>query len=151
VGAQYGYDALVAAKLTGAPVASFECDPQAVEVIRRNLDANPQLGGLIHVEEAFVGAGAGQLRLDDFAERWGAPGFVKIDVEGGEADVLRGAARLLRSTHPSLLVEVHSVDLEQECADLLTQAGYRLSVVNQRRLLRDHRPWAGHNRWLVAV
>lgn len=33
-------------------------------------------------------------------------GFIKIDVEGLEASVLRGAERLLKSCHPNLLVEI---------------------------------------------
>ncbi len=42
--------------------------------------------------------------LDSFG--WSNVGFVKIDVEGAEAAVLRGGARLLVEQHPNLLVEI---------------------------------------------
>lgn len=46
--------------------------------------------------------------LDLLAERFGAPDLVKVDVEGAEAEVLKGAAGLARTVGPRFLVEVHS-------------------------------------------
>lgn len=63
--------------------------------------------------------------LDWLSERRPAPGLVKIDVEGVELDVLKGARELLRQRRPSLLCEVfgeHSADV----AALLKGEGYRL-------------------------
>src|SRR5579872_3092207 len=42
--------------------------------------------------------------LDDF--NFSRVGFIKIDVEGYELSVLRGAAALLERDHPNLIVEV---------------------------------------------
>lgn len=78
------------------------------------------------------------------------PDFIKLDVEGAEFDVLQGAAAMIERRHPHLVVEVHSVELEQACGTWLADRGYQPRVVNQRRVLKDHRPTA-HNRWLVAV
>jgi FkbM family methyltransferase len=49
------------------------------------------------------------VRLDDFcAERHINPGLLKIDVEGAELDVLRGARRVLASSpRPRIFVEFH--------------------------------------------
>jgi FkbM family methyltransferase len=44
-------------------------------------------------------------RLDDFVPVGTKIGFLKIDVEGGELGVLRGAARILRDYHPVILFE----------------------------------------------
>jgi FkbM family methyltransferase len=57
--------------------------------------------------------------LDDFAP----PSVLKVDVEGAEPQVLRGAGRVL-SHHPVALIEVNSQQAE-EVADLLRSAGYR--------------------------
>jgi FkbM family methyltransferase len=65
------------------------------------------------------------------AERGFAPDLVKIDVEGYEAAVLRGAQRLLAERAPVLFLEVHPPDLAAlgespgEIYDLLASLGYR--------------------------
>lgn len=50
-------------------------------------------------------------RLDDWAteQKVGRVDFIKLDVEGGELDVLRGAEELLRRFEPVLLVEVQDI------------------------------------------
>lgn len=159
VGGQFGYDALVLAKLGGAPVASFEADARCVAAMQANFALNPRLAPLVRPVTAWVGTGAaGTLALDDFARspRGFVPDLVKIDVDTddsaskAEAEVLEGARELLRERRPSLVVEVHSEELERRCGALLVAHGYRPAIVSQRRVLPDHRPIA-HNRWLVAA
>ena len=53
-----------------------------------------------------------------------APDVIKVDVEGAEVDVLRGASVLLRTARPVLLIELHETN--DEVADLLEDAGYVL-------------------------
>jgi FkbM family methyltransferase len=62
-----------------------------------------------------------------------APDVIKIDVEGAELDVLRGASRLLREKRPMLLVELHSPEIAAAYARLMTELGY------------ETRPLAGKN------
>lgn len=151
VGAQQGFDALVFAKLTGARVASFEREEGLVSRLQHTIALNPDLAHLIEPVLATVGSGEDgrSMTLDGYADRHFVPDFIKIDVEGAEAEVLRGAAQILREHGPALLVEVHSVELEQECGSILAGHGYRPVVVSQRRIWPDNRPTA-HNRWLVA-
>lgn len=57
--------------------------------------------------------------LDAYAESSGLwPGFLKIDVEGHELEVLKGASRILTSG-PEMLIEIHSEDLGEAIRDLL--------------------------------
>ncbi|HWZ60796.1 MAG TPA: FkbM family methyltransferase, partial [Gemmatimonadaceae bacterium] len=49
---------------------------------------------------------------------------IKIDVEGAEADVLRGASRVLREVQPIVLLSTHSTAVRQECVGLLREVGY---------------------------
>jgi FkbM family methyltransferase len=57
-----------------------------------------------------------QLTLDGFVERSGAaPTLLKIDVEGAELEVLRGAAQTLRTARPVVFIELH--------LDILADAG----------------------------
>ncbi len=64
------------------------------------------------------------LTMDDLLERTFAPGLVKIDVEGAEWSVLRGASRLLTELRPTLVVEVSRH--RDEVGRLLAEQGYRL-------------------------
>ena len=71
--------------------------------------------------------------LDDaVAEHGLRPAIVKIDVEGGEVDVLRGAVRTIADARPVFLVEV-SEQSGRDVEGLL--AGYRSFRVGRRRLV----------------
>jgi FkbM family methyltransferase len=61
--------------------------------------------------------------LDWLLERFHAPRFVKIDVEGAELAVLRGATRLLSEARPVILCEIFGEARPQVDA-LLRDAGY---------------------------
>ncbi len=48
-----------------------------------------------------------------------APDFIKIDVEGAEEMVIKGALDCLKSKKPYLMIEIHSHEIGQVCFDLL--------------------------------
>jgi precorrin-6B methylase 2 len=149
VGGQGGYVALMLAKLSkGGRVVSFECDPEAVAVMRETFERNPFP---IEAVQTFVGKIGGDDRttLDTVADKTFMPDFIKIDVEGAELEVLQGAYGIFSSRKPSLILETHSMELETACIDLLRGYGYEPRIVDQRRWFHDHRP-IEHNRWLVC-
>lgn len=150
IGGHFGYDALLLAKLTGGPVVSVECDADLATEIRGNAAINPELPD-ITVETSMVTAedGDGCVTIDALARRYFTPDLLKLDIEGGEVDALRGASRVLRDRKPAILLEVHGEEQEWECLVLLRAAGYRPpTTIDRRRWLSEHRPLA-HNRWLV--
>lgn len=55
--------------------------------------------------------------------------FIKIDVEGMECHVLRGAERLLRDQQPRLLIEIHSAANGEWCRGFLARLGYQAQPV----------------------
>jgi hypothetical protein len=63
--------------------------------------------------------------LDGLLDISPPPAVVKIDVEGAEVSVLRGAQRLLEQIRPRILCEVSSGNRE-EASSILKSAGYRL-------------------------
>lgn len=94
--------------------------------------------------------------LDDEWRRTGvAPSIVKIDVEGAEAEVVRGAAALLRDTRPVLFLELHMDELERRGESTrallaeLTAAGYRFTDPGGRP--RSPRSLAASLRAIVRI
>jgi ribosomal protein L11 methylase PrmA len=155
IGGNEGYYTLALARLTGAEVVSFEFDERVVTRLRRNLALNPRLAGAVRVvktyvaHEVVVSPPADTLDHLVMTKAVFEPDLIKIDVEGAEAMVLSGAHQLLRTRHPHIVVETHSVSLESMCLRLLREAGYSPEVVDQRPWLRERRG-VEQNRWLIA-
>jgi FkbM family methyltransferase len=57
------------------------------------------------------------------------PDCLKIDVEGGEMDVLIGAQSLLRTRHPTIFLATHGHNVHKECCEFLSSLGYNLSPI----------------------
>jgi FkbM family methyltransferase len=68
--------------------------------------------------------------VDQIVSRSGlVPNVLKIDVEGAEEQVLRGAANTLTTAHPTILLSVHSEQLRSSCIGYLRRLGYAEPVV----------------------
>ena len=81
--------------------------------------------------------------LDSFAEVKGLyPGFIKIDVEGHEGEVLRGASKVLER-QPQMLIEVHSEQLGEFIKNLLEDR-YYLALVRHPHYQPGSLLWRTH-------
>jgi FkbM family methyltransferase len=60
-----------------------------------------------------------------------APSVMKVDVEGAELMVFRGAIETLRRHKPIIFAEVHSSILLTQCQELLEGLGYRIEKVDR--------------------
>jgi FkbM family methyltransferase len=67
-----------------------------------------------------------------------APDVIKIDVEGVEADVLRGARGVMDEHAPAIICELH--DTNAEVADVLEDAGYALEPLDGAVPVREAGP-----------
>ena len=148
IGGRDGYDALVLAKLSGGRVVSVECDREPATSMRETFARNSYP---IEVVEKFVcdREDATHTTLDRLATEIFIPTFIKMDIEGAEADALRGARGLLGGTRPPFIIEVHGEEVESECVEILAEYRYKIQVVPQRRWFKEVRPLA-HNQWLVC-
>lgn len=105
------------------------CDTDGTMEFEFNAQASTQ-GKLSSVESSYRVDGAVKqmvktISLDKFAasEHLAKPDFIKIDVEGSAAAVLRGAGQTLREHRPMMLIELHGPE-EQAAVEALSQLGY---------------------------
>lgn len=66
------------------------------------------------------------ISVDSFAQRHPPPTLIKIDVEGAEAEVLRGSEQTFSRWHPVVICEVHHRQAEEDVCRWLSQQGYFL-------------------------
>ena len=81
------------------------------------------------------------ISLDEFSRVLDAQSrvrFIKIDVEGAELDVLEGSARLLDSSQPLILCELHSTEIAQQVFQFLSARNYEWEIVEYMSETRQH-------------
>lgn len=168
IGACLGYYSLLAAKLVGpqGAVHAFEPNPTLIEVLRRNLAGRSNVhvvhkavsgasgsvefhvAPLPYIGTSSIRAGwqrrtervtAEATSLDDYCRASGAyPDIIKLDVEGVEDEVIKGAERLLRERPPVLVLEVFSplIDSDRNSLRLLRELGYEPFAVRDDGTLK---------------
>ena len=72
------------------------------------------------------------------------PDFIKIDVEGAEEFVLRGAIELLQRKKPLLMIEVHSPEIGKRCLNVLKKYYPKISVLETGELPEKGTPEICH-------
>jgi FkbM family methyltransferase len=160
VGAHYGYFSLIAAQLVRPKgvVWAFEPRPSNLRVLRVNLRANGATN--VTVWEQAVGAGGGSGRFDArhgsgtgrLSQRGGItvsvvamddlplprpPSLIKVDVEGGEVEVLSGATRTIEEYRPKLLIAVHGEKRQRQVEEMLSDWRYHFSTINPQAVKGD--------------
>jgi FkbM family methyltransferase len=158
IGGFVGYYALVFASLVGPDghVHSCEPDPENRRVLRQHLDANPALAPRVTLHPYGVAGHGGQvgfqshgasvsrvvadapLMVDVVALRdvdRAMPNFVKMDVEGMEAEILPGAEDMIAKRQTTWLVETHGHAIKADCLELFRRCGYRTSRLGKHQIV----------------
>lgn len=156
VGANIGNHTLFWSAVAGARIIAFEPNPKALTLLRSNLELN-DLAGRVELHAVALGSrdgrgdvvdcnplnmgtatvahsGHGEIeirRLDDVIGQRHID-LIKIDVEGMEVEVLRGAQATLRRCRPILLIEAATLPHLQAIDAELQPEGYR-----KRRVFND--------------
>jgi hypothetical protein len=150
VGAGWGEMTVLFAKAGASPVYAVEPGIGWDAKIADTLALNGVTDG-VEIVRSFIGQ-APAMPLSDLRVPEGR-GFIKIDVDTAEMDVLNSGAEFLRARRPMILLETHSAELEGQCVALLEGLGYRTEIIRNawwRALIPERREWSPHNRWLWA-
>ena len=81
--------------------------------------------------------------LDEKQKELAPPDFIKLDVEGAELHVLRGAINTLEKYHPKILLEFNADTFEaagysqDDVLNFLNQFGYKFYQVETRGVLKE--------------
>lgn len=156
IGAAQGeYTLYFLARSRAAKILAFEPSKDS----RTELLANLKLNGLasdsrLKISGQFVGSGddGNMCSLDSFLPLIEFPCLIKMDIDGGEVEVLKGAQKLLQKPQVRWLIETHSPELEQNSNSMLKKFGYDTEIIENawwRFFIPEQRP-IEQNRWLIA-
>ncbi len=137
VGAACGFHTLIGARAVGGTgrVIAIEADPANAA----DLEAQVELNRFDNVEvvRKVVAADLSELwsrtdggpvtptTIDQLTHDFQPPTLIKIDVEGLELEVLRGAQATIRKHRPTLVIEAHFRELATAVTARLATLGYR--------------------------
>jgi FkbM family methyltransferase len=153
IGANVGYYSILAARLVGPSGRVYAFEPlmrnlaylyqhtllnrtRNVTIIpaactdRIALEAfsagdNFATGHLSQGNEDLDGLPVTTIGVDEFVQQAGvSPHVIKIDVEGAELSVLKGARNTLRDTKPDIFLSTHSKSLSESCLGYLEKHDY---------------------------
>jgi FkbM family methyltransferase len=155
IGAQAGFYTLCLSRMVGETGRVFAFEPFADNV--RNLLEHVRINALRNVaivqaavagcsgvrgfttdrgscENGLVGEDAALLvptvSLDSLSLP--SPDLIKMDIEGGESEALRGARQVLSEHRPVVLVALHSADHARFCGDFLQSLGYKVMSLSKQ-------------------
>ena len=153
IGANDGYYTLAFLKSSAQRIIACEPYPAKeqllVNVKANGYDRDPRF----HLEQRPVGLEEGFVSIAELVKDLPAPIFLKVDIDGGEADLLKSAEGSERLMDLRWLIETHSKELEEQCIAWLEGHGYKTQIIpNARwRMILPEERLLEHNRWLVAV
>jgi len=146
-------------------VISFEADPEIAARLRENLARNnfsharveqkavwseaaavsfarvdpntsPDRGlGHVSTDSSRDTITVEAVSLDRYVTAQNAPDLLKCDVEGAEAEVFRGADRLLAERRTILLIEMHNPENHRTLAQEFMQLGYTVRNLDENHVL----------------
>jgi len=154
IGASDGYYGLLYRKLNNSgEIFLFEPQPQFQELQSLNFKLNDFTPNF-HSSQKFVGSvdNEDSVKISSVIPNEGRTIFFKIDVDGGELEVLRGLEEILGKNKCYLIIETHSLELERDCMSFLKNSGFKVKLIKNafwRKLIPEQRI-IDHNRWFTA-
>lgn len=166
VGAHVGWYSILSSRLVGpkGKVLAVEANPRNYWYLRRHVQINQDTDNIeaIHLGvadkqgvlsfEAGTGTGTGHLATGEaeasvkvetdsldqiIQQKQLTPTHIKIDVEGAEVMVLKGAEQLLKNHKPLLFLSTHGETIRQDCMTFLSDLGYQFETMSGQALSKE--------------
>lgn len=159
IGANVGFYSLLAADIVGSEGKVFAFEPleENFSCLKKHIEINnyknifalkvavsDQSGAAFLKKEKNAsmahlsdeGINIETISLDDWIQnkKLPIPDFLKIDVEGAELKVLKGAKNFLFQRRPIIFLSVHNKDLNKNCREFLKSLGYHFNVMKEDNL-----------------
>lgn len=83
-------------------------------------------GSLVVTSENSQKIKVNSIKLDDYLKNHKPPTLMKIDIEGGEYLLLKGAQKTLSSIRPKIIMEIFPDDHHRKAVQLLLDSGYKM-------------------------
>ena len=151
IGANVGFYTLLASALVGdkGKVFAFEPLPKNIDFLERHLNINSIRNATVFRAAVSDRSGTASFQESSISDRMGRlseggtltvevlslddlfikgvlplPDYLKIDVEGGEYSVLKGAQHILTVGRPIIFLATHGSEVHSQCLSLLRSLGY---------------------------
>ncbi|HEY0321717.1 MAG TPA: FkbM family methyltransferase [Pyrinomonadaceae bacterium] len=152
IGANDGYYTMAFLRSDALRVVACEPGP-AMERLLANAKANGyEPCERFRAERRLVGLDRDGVSIAELVKELPRPVLLKVDIDGGEFELLQSAEGFDSLRELRWLIETHSPELEKQCVAWLQAHGYRTQIIYNARwrvLLPEERP-IEHNRWLMA-
>lgn len=152
IGAHVGFYSLLSAELAGEEGKVFSFEPLTInyEYLKKHIEINnyrniTPFNVAVSDRDGFAFFSEGEntstghltsngeikvrtIAIDDWVNdrKLPIPDILKIDVEGAELAVLKGAVNLLNGHHPVVFLSTHGSEIHKNCCDFLLALGYKL-------------------------
>jgi FkbM family methyltransferase len=160
IGAHVGFYTLLSSELVGSngKVFAFEPVPDNILYLTKHLQLN-QIANVSIIEAAvsehngYTYFDEGRNSLQGYISRKGKllvrtvsldelymkgnipiPKFLKIDVEGAELSVLKGARTILNHYHPMIFLATHGEEIHQRCVNFLKSCEYKIGAIDGKSI-----------------
>ncbi|MBA3921778.1 MAG: FkbM family methyltransferase [Nostocaceae cyanobacterium] len=155
IGANVGFFSLLLSRMVGVEgkVIAFEPLPRNIDFINQHIKLN-EIENLT-IYPVAIGDKSGSIKfatsqyheqghvaengdisvsvmtLDELNNLVTRVSFVKIDVEGYEANVLRGGETFFQTNRPIILLATHGKNQVDDCREILMRYGYSMKSISQ--------------------
>jgi len=153
IGANVGFYTLLASSIVGnkGHVYAFEPSPKNIQYLDKHLKIN-NVSNVSIIEAACANCSGDSLFDESDARSVGhlspkgklrvetvsldslnipKPDILKIDIEGGEIDCLKGSIRLLSEHKPIIFLATHGFDIKTKCLEILIKHNYEIYMIGK--------------------